>query len=64
MMIAAAAFLALSGLAMAVDIDTLDRISVLMPKSEVIAILGPPDDVLDVGAGLQAEVYKMEGIER
>ncbi len=63
LMIAAALFVALSGPATAVDIDTLDRVSVLMPKSEVIALLGPPDDVLDVGAGLKAEVYKMEGIE-
>ena len=62
-MIAAVMLLALAGAAMAVDIDTLDRVSVLMPKSEVIAILGPPDDVLDVGAGLKAEVYKVEGIE-
>jgi len=62
-MIAVALVLALSGSVMAVDIDTLDKVSVFMPKSEVIAILGPPDDVLDVGAGLQAEVYKMEGID-
>ncbi len=62
-MITAVMFLALAGAAMAVDIDTLDKVSVLMPKSEVIALLGPPDDVLDVGAGLKAEVYKVEGID-
>lgn len=62
-MIAAMMIFALSRPAMAVDIETLDRVRVLMTKSEVIAILGPPDDVLDVGAGLKTEVYKMEGVE-
>ena len=52
-----------AGAAAAIDINTLDKISVLMTKSEVLAILGAPNDTLDVGAGLKTEVYKLEGMD-
>ena len=40
----------------AIELAALDRVSVLMPKSEVVAILGAPDKVTDLG-GLAVELY-------
>lgn len=54
---------ALTGTALAVDVNTLDRVSVLMTRNEVISLLGQPDEVADVGKGLKAEVYKVDGLE-
>lgn len=42
----------------AVELAALDRISVLMPKAEVVAILGKPDKVTDLG-GLTVELYQV-----
>ncbi|MDD2321409.1 MAG: hypothetical protein PHO83_15295 [Geobacteraceae bacterium] len=51
--------LMLSGMALAVDLTALDQVSVSMTRSEVLALLGNPDDVVDAGRGLKAEVYKV-----
>jgi hypothetical protein len=51
-----------AGTAMAVDINSLDRVSVLMPKSEVISLIGEPDDVVELENGLKAEIYNVSGI--
>ncbi len=40
----------------AVDLVSLDRVSVLMPKSEVLALLGKADKVTDMG-GLAVDLY-------
>lgn len=53
----------LAGTALAIDLNALDRVSVLMTKTEVISLLGKPDEVADVGKGLKAEVYKVAGLE-
>ena len=42
----------------AIELATLDRISVLMPKSEVVAILGAPDKVADL-EGVAVELYQL-----
>ncbi len=47
----------------AIDIKALDDISVLMTRSAVHALLGSPDEVMDVGSGLKAEVYNLKNLE-
>jgi hypothetical protein len=48
-----------TGLAGAADTDTdaLDRVSVLMPKSKVVSILGIAKEIRHLGGGLTAETY-------
>jgi hypothetical protein len=48
-----------AGTSWAVDLEALDRVSILMPKSKVLAILGPPDEVGDIGHKLEADIYKL-----
>ncbi len=42
----------------AIELAALDRVSVLMPKAEVLAILGVPDKVTDL-EGLAVELYQI-----
>ena len=49
--------------AIAIDINTLDRVSVLMTKSKVLSILGAPDNVIDVGNGFKADIYMLSNME-
>ena len=44
------------GSAYAADLKSLDRVSVQMPKSQVISILGAPDHVSELGA-LMVDMY-------
>jgi hypothetical protein len=53
----------LAGAAMAVDLKVLDRVSVGMTKTEVLSLLGNPDDMAVVESGLQAEIYKVADME-
>ncbi|MGA7827016.1 MAG: hypothetical protein WCA04_05125 [Geobacteraceae bacterium] len=53
----------LAGTALAVDIDTLDKVSVLMPQSKVHSLLGSPDEIISLGKGLTAELYKVTNAE-
>ncbi len=53
----------LAGTAMAVDLNVLDRVSVGMTKTEVLSLLGNPDDMVEVESGLQAEIYKVADME-
>lgn len=46
--------------ASAVDLATLDRVSVLMAKSQVISILGAPAEVTSMGP-LKVELYSVTG---
>lgn len=46
--------------AFAVDTVTLDKVSVLMPKGQVLAILGAPDEMMTLASGLKAEVYHVK----
>lgn len=55
--------LMLAGWAAAADINTLDRVSVLMTRSQVISMLGSPDNVIEVGNGLKADIYKVKNME-
>jgi hypothetical protein len=41
----------------AADIDALDRVSVLMPKSAVLSILGKPDSAHEMTGGLKIDLY-------
>ncbi len=34
-----------------------------MPKSKVHSLLGNPDDIMDVGNGLKAEIYNLKNME-
>jgi hypothetical protein len=49
----------IAGAAQAIDIHTLDRVSVLMTKTAVLALLGKPDDVVTIGSGMKAEIYRV-----
>lgn len=44
--------------ALAVDIGTLDRVHVLMPKAKVLSLLGHPDDTTQHGA-VKVDVYRV-----
>lgn len=46
--------------AMAADIVSLDRVSVLMPKAKVLSILGPPDETVQLGGGLNVDIYRVD----
>ena len=48
----------LSGTATAIDINALDKVSVLMTQSKVHSHLGTPHEVIELGNGLKAEIYK------
>ncbi len=43
----------------AVEIEAVDKVSVLMPKSNVVAILGQPDATAELRPGLRAEMYRL-----
>ena len=47
----------------AADLEALDRVSVNMDRSEVRALLGPPDAESELSIGLEADVYDLEGVE-
>jgi hypothetical protein len=53
----------LAGTAMAVDIKALDQVNVLMNRSEVLSLLGRPDEVVEIGNGLKADIYKVTNLE-
>jgi hypothetical protein len=48
-----------AGTSWALDLAALDSVSILMPKSKVLSILGPPDEVGDIGHKLKADIYKL-----
>ena len=50
-------------MALAFDMDTLDRVAVQMSKSDVLALLGDPDEVDDLGGGLQVDVYRVDKMD-
>lgn len=52
-----------AGSALAVDVDTLDRVSVLMTRAQVISLLGSPDQVDEAGNGLRTEIYRVDGMD-
>lgn len=45
--------------AQTIDVEQLDQISVSMPRTEVRALLGEPDEVSALDPGLIAEVYRL-----
>ncbi|MCX5813701.1 MAG: hypothetical protein NT178_14315 [Proteobacteria bacterium] len=49
--------------AMAIDIDTLDRVSVLMSKSKVHSLLGTPDEIDELKGDLKVEVYRVNNMD-
>lgn len=53
----------LAGTALAIDINTLDKVSVLMPQSQVRSLLGSPNEVIELGSGLTADIYKVTKAE-
>lgn len=55
--------LLITGDCLAEDLQTLDRVSVNMPRSEVQGHLGPPDAVNNLSIGLSADVYELQGLE-
>lgn len=60
--IPAVALILCTGAASAADLGTLDRITMLMSKSQVLAILGAPDKVADMG-GLTVDLYMVSQAE-
>lgn len=52
-----------AGPALAVDVDTLDRVNVRMTRAQVISLLGNPDQVGETGNGLQTEIYRVDGMD-
>ena len=61
--LAVTTFFLVTSISLAFDIKTLDRISVLMPKSQVLAILGQPDEIGKLGNGLKADIYKVSKMD-
>jgi hypothetical protein len=53
----------LAGTALAVDIQTLDRVSINMTRTEVLSHLGKPEQVVDAGNGLTADIYPVANLE-
>ena len=49
--------------ALAADTAALDKVSVLMSKQQVLAILGTPDEVMALRDGLKAEIYHVKSSE-
>jgi hypothetical protein len=50
-------------IAQAFDLQSLDRVGVLMSKSDVLSILGKPDEVGEFGDGLEVDVYRSNAME-
>ncbi|OPY60640.1 MAG: hypothetical protein A4E57_04400 [Syntrophorhabdaceae bacterium PtaU1.Bin034] len=42
------------------DVTNLDKVQVLMEKTQVVALLGQPDGQDDLDAGLRMDVYRIE----
>ena len=53
--------IALAGSAIAMDIETLDRVAVLMPKAKVRLLIGDPDQYVQVG-NLEVELYRLRNM--
>jgi hypothetical protein len=53
-------FFAPAAMACAADIAALDQVSVMMPRTQVVSILGTPDEVTGMGR-LKVELYKVTG---
>jgi hypothetical protein len=53
---------ALTGSAVAMDMEALDRVSVLMPKSEVRLLIGNPNQYIHVGS-LDVELYQLSNMD-
>jgi len=62
-LLAVTTFFLVTSISLAFDIKTLDRISVLMPKAKVLAILGQPDEIGKLGNGLKADIYKVSQMD-
>lgn len=59
-MVAILSVLATGVRAGATDVTTMDKIHVLMDKSQVIALMGQPHETDELPAGLKMEVYRIE----
>jgi hypothetical protein len=46
--------------AFAADIDALDRVSVLMPRTKVASLLGAPDKAAQMTGGLKVDLYNVD----
>lgn len=44
----------------AADIATLDKVSILMPKTKVLSILGVPRETVTLAKGLKVDVYPVD----
>jgi len=53
--------IALAGSAIAMDMETLDRVAVLMPKAKVRLLIGDPDQYVQVG-NLEVELYRLRNM--
>jgi hypothetical protein len=53
----------LAGTAFALDLESLDRVSVLMTRDEVVSRIGQPEQVIDAGHNLKAEIYPVKDME-
>jgi hypothetical protein len=49
-----------TAVAFAADIDALDRVSVLMPRSKVLSLLGAPDRADQTTGGLKVDLYLVD----
>ena len=52
----------ITGIPAVFDIKMLDAVSVLMPKSKVHFLLERPDEIGDLGKGLNVEIYKVSKV--
>ncbi len=49
-----------TAVAFAADIDALDRVSVLMPRTKVASLLGAPDKTAQMIGGLKVDLYNVD----
>jgi hypothetical protein len=49
-----------TAVAFAADIDALDKVSVLMPRSKVVSLLGAPDGAERTTGGLKVDLYNVD----
>jgi hypothetical protein len=53
----------ITGNAMAISIESIDKVSVMIPRSTVLDIMGNPDEVGKLGFGLTADIYGLKGTD-
>lgn len=52
----------ITGSAMAISIESIDKVSIVMSRSTVLNILGEPDEISELGFGLTTDIYILKDL--